>query len=297
MDRNQWRVVSGAVGRAVRRLPKPRRRPRYPDALVVRMLLWAVSHDRPPSWSCDRSHYGPLFRPRKRLPSVSQFNRRVRTERVRRVLQSMHDERAGVLVPTALSYLDGKPLPVGVASKDPDAKVGHVMGGFARGYKLHAWMSEDRRIVLWSVMPLNVGEQPVAEALVWAMPELSDRALVIADRNYDTHDLHKAVDARNGRLVVRPRGVAHHPVTLRQMGRARRELLEVYQSRPGLIDLLYKQRTNAEGTLGNLCSYGGGLGPLPAWVRRLPRVRRWVGCKIILYNTRVHVRSTKKRAA
>jgi hypothetical protein len=40
---------------------------------------------------------------------------------------------------------------------------------------------------------------------------------------------------------------------------------------------------------------GGGLGPLPAWVRGLRRVTRWTGAKIILYNARIQVR--KRMAA
>ena len=35
---------------------------------------------------------------------------------------------------------------------------------------------------------------------------------------------------------------------------------------------------------------GGGLWNLPAWVRGLDRVRRWVGVKIVLYNARLALR-------
>ena len=33
---------------------------------------------------------------------------------------------------------------------------------------------------------------------------------------------------------------------------------------------------------GNLTNFGGGLSPLPAWVRRLHRVERWVRAKLIV---------------
>ena len=36
----------------------------------------------------------------------------------------------------------------------------------------------------------------------------------------------------------------------------------------------------------------GGLAGLPAWVRGLERVRRWVGVKIIVYNARLKARET-----
>ena len=48
-----------------------------------------------------------------------------------------------------------------------------------------------------------------------------------------------------------------------------------------------------ETTFGNMSSYGGGLGPLPAWVRTLRRVKRWIGVKIAPY----HARLACKRAA
>lgn len=304
MDREQWKIVLEVVKQAARHVAKldpPPRRPQFADWLIVAMYLWAVAHDRPQGWACERPHYDSGFRPRGPLPSVSQFNRRVKWERTRLILQEVHQHLAGDLTGTALSYLDGKPLLVGVASKDPDAARGHVLGGFAKGYKLHAWMSEDRRIPLWCLTPLNVHEVPVARLLVQQVQELSERSLTLVDQNYDAHGLHKDLDRRRGRLLVRPKGPAHlaqrHPVTLRQMGSARRELLAVQERCPSLLRMVLRQRTNAEGILGNLCSYGGGLSCLPPWVRRLPRVRRWVGAKIILYHARLRVRRRQRQAA
>jgi hypothetical protein len=301
VDRDEWKRVLNAVKRAagiVAAQERPQRL-RFADWLITAMFLWAVAHDRPPSWSCDRRHYSGVFRPRK-LPSVSQFNRRMNCPRMHRVLLLVHEAMAGPLSATALSYLDGKPLLVGVASKDPDAAKGHVMGGFGKGYKLHAWMTEDRRIPLWCVLPLNVHEVKAARALVEQAPRFSDRALVLVDQNYDSHDLHTLLVERNVRLLVKPKGDSsgeRHAVTLRQMGEARRELLAVQRSRPDLIRMVLRHRIHAEGTLGNLCSYGGGLTCLPPWVRRLHRVRRWVGGKIILYHTRLRARVALKPAA
>ncbi|NLU22685.1 MAG: hypothetical protein GXW89_18555, partial [Phycisphaerae bacterium] len=45
---------------------------------------------------------------------------------------------------------------------------------------------------------------------------------------------------------------------------------------------LYACRTSVERCFGNLVSFGGGLGPLPAWVRRPHRVATWVQMKIII---------------
>jgi hypothetical protein len=57
------------------------------------MLLWLTWHDRCLSWACDPTHYGALFRPRQ-LPSISRFSRRVKGERIQRVLQHIHDDLA-----------------------------------------------------------------------------------------------------------------------------------------------------------------------------------------------------------
>lgn len=290
MDRGHWKIVLSAVRRAARAVPRNRRLT-FPDGLIVAMFLWGVAHDRPLRWACDRTHYGPVFRPR-RLPSVSQFTRRVKTEPVQRILQRVHEQLARPGQITGLSYVDGKPLVVGVASKDPDAARGRVMGGWARGYKLHAFMTEDRRIPVFAVSPLNVHEMPVARQMLPHLPPFSPRMLLLADGNYDAADFHKDVDRHGGRLLCKPRGFARHEVTRRQMGRARRECLAVWSEQPGWAKVVYQQRIHAEGVWSNVTSYGGGLGPLPAFVRRLPRVRRWVGAKIILYHARLAARLT-----
>jgi Transposase DDE domain len=301
MDCQGWSTLLCTVQAAARKVNRELRpkRLRFPDWLIVAMYLWAVAHDRPQSWACDRVHYGSLFRPRK-LPSVSQFNRRMNEPRTRLILQRVHDELAGPITATALSYLDGKPLPVGVASKDPDARSGHVMGGYAKGYKLHAWMTEDRRIPLWIVMPLNVDERPMAQVLIGQVNELSPRSLILADQNYDTYTLHKMIDARGGRLLVKPKGSAdgkRNADNLKKMGAARRELLKVRAEQPDLLRYIHKQRINAESILGNLCGCSGGLTGLPPWVRRLPRVRRWVGGKMILYHAKLRARKPLATAA
>ena len=53
---------------------------------------------------------------------------------------------------------------------------------------------------------------------------------------------------------------------------------------------VYKARQQIEGVFGVLTCTAGGLSNLPAWVRHLDRVRRWVGVKVILYNARLELR-------
>jgi hypothetical protein len=50
---------------------------------------------------------------------------------------------------------------------------------------------------------------------------------------------------------------------------------------------LYKARIGIEAAFGNATAFGGGLGPLPAWVRGLPRVRTWVWAKLLINAARI----------
>ena len=60
---------------------------------------------------------------------------------------------------------------------------------------------------------------------------------------------------------------------------------------------MLKARDEVERAFGVLTSTAGGLGPLPAWVRTLGRVRRWVGAKIILYNARLQAQEDQQLKA
>jgi hypothetical protein len=289
LDRTLWQIIWDAVGQASRAVKCFGRKPRFSNQLIVSMYLWSVWHDRCQSWACDKRHYGRLFRPRK-LPSISQFNRRIASEECQLILQRVHDRLSGRNQTVEVGYFDGKPLTVSAVSKDPDARSGHITGGFAKGYKLHAYVTEDRRIVIWSVMPLNTAEQTVALAMVDYLPPQAPHALNLADGNYDSAPLHKALNQRQATLLTplkgqnRVKNGQHHEVTLRQMGPGRREALTAWQQHPDLVQYLLNRRNNIEGTF-SVASVAMLLS-LPPFVRRLGRVRRWVGGKIILYHAR-----------
>jgi Transposase DDE domain len=292
MDQNQcWRIVYQAIGRATRTV-RPDRRQTYSDRLIVAMYFWAVLHDRAMRWACDRINYHGLFRPRH-LPSVSQFHRRVKSPRVQQILQQVHDELAGVDAPTATLVVDGKSLPINPVSRDPDARWGHTFGRqqLGVGYKLHAYVTEDQRILCWCVRPLNEYEATIATLMLDHLPPATGRTLILGDANYDTHDFYKAVSQRGAKLLTGlRREPAKHPVTLRQMGKDRREALRLHEQNKPLVRMAMRNRPVVERTFANATNYGGGLGPLPAFVRRLPRVRRWVGAKIAIYHARLKAR-------
>jgi hypothetical protein len=294
-QRYTWQRIRQAVKRQARKLNRKFgafKKSSYSDELIALMFFWCVLHDRPLCWAAERDAYNTtLFRPR-RLPSRSQFGRRVNSERFQILLQMIHFDILGPFSVGGRSYFDGKPLVVGVASSDPDAKRGHVMGGFAKGYKLHVWADENRKIAYWCVDSLNVDEKVAAEAIIAQMPMFTSQAMVLADANYDTQGMYEALAEKNAGLLTKPRGMdldhveqwaqSRHPKN-KPSRPVRQEALDTWEKNPGWSAWLYKDRINVEGTLSNLCSFAGGLGPLPSWVRRLHRVRRWVGAKIIIY--------------
>lgn len=271
MDSHVWRRVYQTVRSVDRSLPKRGRQKRYSDTLIVGMYLWSVWHDRPLSWAGDRAHYNGLFRPRM-LPSVSQFCRRIKSSRCQEILQETYRRLARCEDHTAVSFIDGRPLVVGSCSKDVEAHPGRVYGGFARGYKLHALVTSDGRAVSWSVTSLNVSEKAVAAELI---EDVRLCGFLVGDGNYDAGHLYDTVAAFQGRLLAVPRegaGGGH-----RRQSENRLASLFLWR-RVGKV--MQKERAAVERFFGNQSMYGGGLGPLPAWVRTLERVRRWVGAKI-----------------
>ncbi len=281
MDNHIWRTVDSVVRSVNRSVPQEGRLKRFSDVLIVGMYLWSVWHDRPLCWACDRHHYGSLFRPR-RLPSVSQFCKRIKSARCEQILTKVYERLARTDEQTYRCFLDARPLPVGPCSKDVEAKPGRVYGGFSRGYKVHELVLDDGRTAAWSVMPLNVSERVVALALIDAV---RPHGVLLADANYDSGPLYEQVARYGGRLLAIPRrgaGKGHH-----KQSEERLTSLFVWR-RVGSV--MRRKRVHVERVLGNQSSYGGGLGPLPPWVRTLERARRWVGAKLILHHARLAVK-------
>jgi hypothetical protein len=281
MDSYVWKTVYQAIRDVDRVVPRRGRRKSYSDVLIVGMYIWSVWHDRPLCWACDRQHYASCFRPR-RLPSVSQFCKRIKTDRCNRILQKVHERLARIDLMSELSFLDGRVLRVGPYTKDAGAKSGPAPGGMAKGYKLHAWGTRDGRIPIWSVMSLNVSEKTVAGELLRYQRA---NGIVLADANYDAGWLYDRVDDDGGQLITplpKNAGCGHRPQSQARLRAA------AYW--PGLGGYVYGERLGVERIFAHQSAYGGGLAPLPAWVRTLPRVRRWVGAKLILYHARLTVR-------
>lgn len=282
MSSPEWKVLYSTIQAVDESTPRAGRRTVYSDVLIVAMYFWTVWHDRPLCWAAQREHYGSVFRPR-RLPSRSQFCRRLRGARCASLVAAVQQRLAQSDVPTAFMFLDGRAFPVGPDSTDADARPGRCSGGFARGYKLHALVTEDGRFPQIRVTPLNAGESGVARELVAAA---TLGGVVLADGNYDDSRLYDAVSAR-GALLFTPlpanAGRGNHYQAWSRLLAA--------QLWAGGVPPFYGRRRAVERYFGQLSAFGGGLAPLPAWVRTLPRVRLWITAKVAIYHVRLLTRS------
>ncbi len=281
MSSHVWRLVYRSLRRVDRRTPKEGRACQYSDTLIVAMYLWTVFHDRPLCWAVDRSNYSSVFRPR-RLPSRSQFCRRIRSARCQALLDALNRELAEVEDVPNIFLMDSRPLRVGSYSGDPDVRSGYTKDGFAKGYKLHALATKQGKIVAWRLTPLNRNDKPVAWELI---DEARPQGLVLADGAYDSGALYDHV-LKHRALLLTPlpanAGGGHRPQSAARMLAA--------QMWANGAEEFYRERLGIERIFSQQSSFGGGLAPLPSWVRRWSRVWRWVAAKLILYHARLALR-------
>lgn len=250
----------------------------HPPWVIVAVWHWAALHDRPVSWACDSGNWAATTLRPARLPSPATLSRRLRSLAVGFLLRAVADRLRRSGRQALVSYLDGKPLPVGSRSKDRDAR---PKGPFGPGYKLHALWTTQPVPVAWEVTAVGVGEAPVAERL---LDRAGGAGYLLADGNYDSNPLFAASGSAGYQLVVpawRPNAGRGHrrqsPHRLRSIALARTD----YGRR------LYALRGQIERCFGNAGSFGGGLGPLPAWVRRQHRVQCWVAAKLLINGVRI----------
>jgi hypothetical protein len=254
----------------------------HPPHVILMVLLWAAIHERPVGWAGRPSSWAGTDRRPVALPSAATLSRRLRATAIGILLRHFLDGYRAAAPARLVAILDGKPLIVGACSKDADAKAGRVYGGFARGYKLHAVFAGRAVPEVWCVTPLNASEPVTARGLVGHAPP--DRGgYLLADGNYDDGRLYDAAQAA-GYAPVTPlpanAGGGHRRQSPARL--ANRDRL----ARPFGRDLL-RQRGQIERDFGNLTAFGGGLQPLPAWVRRAHRVYTWVAAKLAINAARI----------
>lgn len=254
----------------------------YQPQVIVLVLLWAALHDRPVRWACDGRNWATTTLRPAALPAPSTVSRRLRSIAVAVVLRLLEGRLRDAAEPALAQVIDGKPLVVGGLSHDPDARNGHGAGKIARGYKLYAIWAGAPVPEAWEVRPLNVNEAVVAPAL---MAATRAQGYLLGDNQYDSSALYDAAATRGLRLLAARKdpdagispGHYQSPERLRAIDQMRR---------PFGADLM-RARGAIERSFGNATSFAGGLGPLPAWVRRRHRVHRWTWAKLLINGVRI----------
>ena len=291
MERERWTQLCGAIRRVDASFQDS---PRYTHrtAVIVKVYLYAAARDRPVSWACDRHNWderdGP---PPQLLPDQSTMSRRTRGARFDQFLREMDTRLAGPRGPGLVKRIDGKSLAVAAHSSDRDATWGRGPGQDCRGYKLHAvWAAGRAMPEQWAVTPLNVDERTVARRLVKRLEGTC--GYLLADGLYEGDPLCRLCAAADHQLVANRRrpgsGIGHHPC-----GAARRRCIDLLEPPANINPFgpsLHRQPDEIDRSFGNLTSFGGGLAPLPAWVRRIWRVRAWVHAKLLINAARIRVR-------
>lgn len=281
MEQELWKLLYTLA----RQLDKSRRLGLYRTSDIVGVGLWAASHDRPIVWATQASNWPPGIR--ILIPSQSTMSRRWRRPASQDLLAAM--EKAYLvlllLVERWVKIIDAKPLPVGGHSKDPDAHWGHGVRGYAKGYKLFAIYGEGPLPLTWRVAPMNAGETTVAHAM---LPDLQGGGYLLGDKRYDSNALYAAARQSNHQLVA-PRqrpgtGLGHRPHDPDRL-----RAMELLQTPFGKA--LMEERNRIEQDFAHLTNFGGGLAPLPNWVRREYRVRLWVQAKILIYAAWLQLKS------
>ena len=157
----------------------------------------------------------------------------------------------------------------------------------ARGYKLAvAW---GRSVVpdALALAPLNASDPSCAVRLIDQMAERDPQAggYLLADATHDTNVLHEEAAAHDFQLLT-PRKQPGTELGHRNHSPARLRSIELLEGCGRFGKSLYGQRGLIERDLAHLCGFGGGLQPLPSWVRHPRRVTRWVIAKLILNGLR-----------
>jgi hypothetical protein len=281
MERQLWPALYHlvmTVGGAVRQVGVT-----YQPHIIVLVHLWAALHDRPASWACDPRHWAPTTLRPAALPAPATISRRLRSLAVGVLMRALTEPLREVLPARLVQALDGKPLPVGGASHDPDARNGHGAGKIAKGYKLHAIWGGRPLPEAFAVEPLNVCETKAAERL---LPELAGRGggYLLADGEYDANAVFDAAGAVGYQLVA-PREKPEAGLGHRRQSPFRLRCIELLRGQFG--QEVHALRGAIERSFGNATSFAGGLGPLPPWVRRAHRVWRWVCAKLLINAMRI----------
>lgn len=289
MERELWRWIARTLKAA------PRTRPRnavYTDSQIAAVYLWAVLHDRPVSWACRRENW-PMQAWRRELPDQSTMSRRMRRPEMRSLMRDLLERIQRTFDRGEVLIVDGKGLHIGPQSRDPDAHAGYAAGRIGKGYKLHLILdAQSQAVVAHETHPMNIAEPTTAAELMRdASSRIPPKSLLLGDCAFDSNPLHAAAHTRDCQLIA-PR---HRPRTGLSNQKHHPNRFESMRFTEGTDEMVWRQtlhpiRVGIERFFGALASASGGLIALPAWVRRLHRVRLWVAAKLIVNAARIAAR-------
>jgi Transposase DDE domain len=262
----------------------------HSDGDIAFVLLWAEVHRRPVYWACRRSAYPPgaRFKP----PSSSTLSRRGSEQPVLELIEQTRLRLIDQLPPSPLKLIDSRPLTVGHASGDAQARRGRAAGAMARGYKL-CLIAAGGVVRAWTIDSLNVNDQVLAERLI---PTLGQSwsggwGYVAADNGFDGNALYAQAALYNHLWLAPPRqsnrGVRdakrNTPQRLRALDHSDSPLRHA-----GVRSTFGSQLMQLRGDIERLFGHSAqlGLGPLPHWIRTPQRVRRHVTCQLLLLTLR-----------
>lgn len=276
MERELWKIISSNITSLDRKLPVGD----YEHSVgrIVRVYLWAVLHDRPTYWACDKRNWAGV-RPPEQIPDQSTISRRLCRNDTRQLFERLVQRLDATPAASLLRFVDGKPLPVSKHSLDRQATFGRGAGGQDRGYKLHAIYGPSNRPVAWSVTPLNVNEPKQAAELI---KQGIEPGYLLGDANYDANHLHEAAGQQQVQLLTPRRYASAKGLGHRRHSSYRRDAIARIEGPSDFARTLLKQRRQVETRFAHLTNFGGGLTGLPPWVRGLRRVSLWVQAKIII---------------
>jgi hypothetical protein len=279
MERELWRILYLLT----QELDNPFGAWLYSTTDVLAAYFWAVLHDRPTSWAADPRQWPDDLRPAL-LPCQSTLSRRLRRPKTVELMTAVEEHLLALIVVGSclVQIIDGKALAVSGVSKDPDTGYGRGAGGNQKGYKFHAVWGVGPMPIAWGLAPMNVSEKTMARHLI---PTLPGGGYLLADSQYDANPLYDLAAEAGFQFVAkktkdRGRGGLGH----RRQSAGRLRSIELLTTAFGRA--LSNYRNTIECRFGAWVSFGGGLAPLPAWVRRFSRVRNWVQAKILVSGVR-----------
>lgn len=274
MERELWISLYGIV----RRLDKRWGSWKYSASDIVAVYLWAAVHDRPMSWAVRTEHWPEELRP-KHFPSQSTLSRRMRRADARQLMG--HVETTWLTLVGVggwwLRVIDAKGLTVSGLSKDADARYGRCAGGMAKGYKLFAIWGEGPLPLAWALASMNQSEKTMARQLI---PNLPGEGYLLGDAEYDSNALYDMAHEAGYQLLARKRQRRSKGLGHQRQSPYRLRCIELLKRPFG--KRLYRFRRQIERDFGGLTSFSSGLSPLPAWVRRFPRVCNWLQAKLLI---------------